>query len=203
MVAAAISRGKHRKAGIWPYVMMIDESPRVSVNGRLSLYMETGEDQTSVSSDSSDVLLIPSRVKNGVSDQMNSSYNRNNTDFDTYGGLSMRGAESTSNGAKIQCREKPVECMGINHIKANQVAFAKAEIETGFYSEGTGKIVQEVGIYTYLLRIIPQNIDKEAGDFIYFEMKKTAVLALHPPLMMMDIERKNDMNVLCLVQPKP
>ncbi|WZZ60049.1 hypothetical protein YC2023_060156 [Brassica napus] len=123
---------------------MIDESPRVSVNGRLSLYMETGEDQTSVSSDSSDVLLIPSRVKNGVSDQMNSSYNRNNTDFDTYGGLSMRGAESTSNGAKIQCREKPVECMGINHIKANQVAFAKAEIETGFYSEGTGKIVQEV-----------------------------------------------------------
>ncbi|KAG2270374.1 hypothetical protein Bca52824_064929 [Brassica carinata] len=33
--------------------------------------------------------------------------------------------------------EKPVECMGINHIKANQVAFAKVEIETGFYSEGT------------------------------------------------------------------
>ncbi|CAN7045676.1 unnamed protein product [Brassica oleracea var. botrytis] len=99
--------------------------------------------------------------------------------------------------------KKPVECMGINHIKANQVAFAKVEIETGFYSEGTGKIVQEVGMYTYLLRIIPQNIDKEAGDFIYFEMKKTAVLALHPPLMMMDIERKNDMNVLCLVQPKP
>lgn len=39
--------------------------------------------------------------------------------------------------------------MGINlgtapqcHFKTNQVAFAKAEIETGFYSEGTGKNVK-------------------------------------------------------------
>ncbi|KAF3549522.1 hypothetical protein DY000_02010288 [Brassica cretica] len=43
--------------------------------------------------------------------------------------------------------EKPVECMGINlgtapqrYIKENQVTFAKAETETGFYSEGTGSI---------------------------------------------------------------
>jgi|APAra0007618328_1042625.scaffolds.fasta_scaffold11164_1 hypothetical protein len=41
--------------------------------------------------------------------------------------------------------------MGINlgtaaqcHFKTNQVAFAKAEIETGFYSEGTGKTVNEL-----------------------------------------------------------
>ncbi|WZZ47403.1 hypothetical protein YC2023_043662 [Brassica napus] len=43
--------------------------------------------------------------------------------------------------------EKPVECMGINlgtapqrYIKENQVTFAKAETETGFYCEGTGSI---------------------------------------------------------------
>jgi hypothetical protein len=54
-------------------------------------------------------------------------------------------------GAKVERREKPVECMGINlgtaaqcHFKTNQVAFAKAEIETGFYSEGTGKTVNEL-----------------------------------------------------------
>ena len=38
--------------------------------------------------------------------------------------------------------------MGINHIKANQVAFAKAEIETGFYSEGTGKKVNSFLVLT-------------------------------------------------------
>ena len=44
--------------------------------------------------------------------------------------------------------EKSVECMGINlrtapqrHFKADQVAFAKAETENGFYSQGTGKNV--------------------------------------------------------------
>lgn len=47
--------------------------------------------------------------------------------------------------------------MGINlgtaaqcHFKTNQVAFAKAEIETGFYSKGTGKIVISIKFLRFL-----------------------------------------------------